>query len=173
MTSSKAPKTKTVETSVTKSDLVAAQGGWSAPDTTRLWVECPAHYDAAKITAADIVHDSQIRTVPHPAAAALGRMGRGEAKRRGTSAHYRRLAAQRRPATERYVHAVRYGDRVAYLRTAPDLRSDLESPRSYAAMVDGRQVRVVIDHEATGTATTGTGDTVVRSVPRGWRSGRA
>lgn len=31
------------------------------------------------------------------AAAALGRMGRGEAKRRGDSDHYRALAARRRP----------------------------------------------------------------------------
>lgn len=49
-----------------------------------------------------------------------------------------------------------------------DLRADYESPRSYTAIRKGiwgnpdRKVRVKVDHDATGTGTTGTGDTVVR-----------
>jgi len=49
-----------------------------------------------------------------------------------------------------------------------DLKADFESPRSYTAIRKGiwgnpdRKVRVKADHEATGTGTTGTGDTVVK-----------
>jgi hypothetical protein len=52
-----------------------------------------------------------------------------------------------------------------------DLREDYESPRSYTALLGSRsgyallparKIRVRVDHDATGTATTGTGDTVVR-----------
>lgn len=55
--------------------------------------------------------------------------------------------------------------------TMPDsfnLKADYESPRSYTAIRKGvwgnpdRKVRVRVDHDATGTGTTGTGDTVVR-----------
>ena len=48
-----------------------------------------------------------------------------------------------------------------------DLTEDYESPRSYTAIRKGiwgnpdRKVRVKVDHDATGTGTTGTGDTVV------------
>lgn len=80
-------------------------------------------------------------------------------------------AKGRRPAA-RYTYAANYGDRIAYLADTVDLRADHERPRTHTAYVGGRRVRVVVNHEATGTGTTGTGDTVVRSVPRGWRSGR-
>lgn len=49
-----------------------------------------------------------------------------------------------------------------------ELQDDYESPRTYTAIRKGiwgnpdRKVRVKVDHEATGTGTTGTGDTVVR-----------
>lgn len=57
--------TKTVQTTVTTAELVAAQGG-AGGGSARVWVECPASYDAARITAADIAQDSQIRVVEAP-----------------------------------------------------------------------------------------------------------
>lgn len=49
-----------------------------------------------------------------------------------------------------------------------DLQEDYDNPRTYTAIRKGawgnpdRKVRVKVDHEATGTGTTGTGDTVVK-----------
>jgi hypothetical protein len=54
-----------------------------------------------------------------------------------------------------------------------DLRADYEHPATYPAVYcypTGRRIaglrgiRVSIDHDATGTATTGTGDTIVRVI---------
>ena len=73
--------------------------------------------------------------------------------------------------------ARRVGGGVVLLPDDFDLRSDYESPRSYKALIVGmtcrgvpgedisqhRAIRVMVDHNATGTGTTGTGDTVVRS----------
>ncbi|MGE5803371.1 MAG: hypothetical protein ACM358_14085 [Gemmatimonadota bacterium] len=58
-------QTKIVKTNVTHEQLVAAQGGINGGDYP-LWVECPDDYDVALITATDIVHDDQIRTVDEP-----------------------------------------------------------------------------------------------------------
>ena len=58
-----------------------------------------------------------------------------------------------------------------------DLRTDFENPRSYKALIVSNTcagvpdesiprhhaIRVIVDHAATGTGTTGTGDTVVRN----------
>lgn len=72
-----------------------------------------------------------------------------------------------------------YGDRYVSLPEGFDLRADYDHPRSYRAEIcdncgrlTGRIVRVIVDHDATGTGTPGTGDTVVRSIPRGWHSGQ-
>lgn len=65
-----------------------------------------------------------------------------------------------------------YGDTTVVIDHDYDLKADYDYPRTHKAITsDGRSIRVVIDHDATGTATTGTGDTVVRSVPRGWTAG--
>lgn len=75
-----------------------------------------------------------------------------------------------------------YGDSYVLLPDGFDLDADYENPRSYRAETcsntgryihehDRRYVRVIVDHRATGTHTGGTGDTVVRSIPRGWKSG--
>ena len=86
------------EIRVTQADLAQARGGiWPGPgDGGRLTVEIPDHYDARIITAEDVIHDAGIRIVEATTAAALGRLGgkagRGEAKRRGDSAHYRAIA---------------------------------------------------------------------------------
>jgi len=75
------------------------------------------------------------------------------------------------------VMARRIGGGVALLPDDFDLRSDFKRPRSYKALIVSstcrgvpiediprhRAIRVIIDHNATGTGTTGTGDTVVRS----------
>jgi len=75
------------------------------------------------------------------------------------------------------VMARRIGGGVVLLPDDFDLRSDYESPRSYKALIVGmtcrgvprkdirrhRAIRVMVDHIATGTDTTGTGDTVVWS----------
>lgn len=61
---------------------------------------------------------------------------------------------------------------IVYLDRDYDLSDDYDFPRTHKAMRPNRRIiRVVIDHDATGTNTTGTGDTVVRSVPRGWHAG--
>jgi hypothetical protein len=63
-------------------------------------------------------------------------------------------------------------DRTAIMPDNFDLDDDYAAPRSYTALVGNicgyailptRKIRVWVDHEATGTGTTGTGDTVVRS----------
>ena len=73
--------------------------------------------------------------------------------------------------------AHRVGGGVVLLPDDFDLRSDFQNPRSYKALIVSntcrgvpiediprhRAIRVIIDHNATGTGTTGTGDTVVRS----------
>ncbi|MGE3526007.1 MAG: hypothetical protein AB7I33_08800 [Gemmatimonadales bacterium] len=58
---------QTVQTTVTEADLAEAQGG-TCPggDDTPVWVECPDDYDAATITADDVIHDPAIRKVPEP-----------------------------------------------------------------------------------------------------------
>ena len=75
------------------------------------------------------------------------------------------------------VMARRIGGGVALLPDDFDLRTDFDSPHSYKALIVSRTcrgvpgedisrhraIRVMIDHIATGTDTTGTGDTVVRS----------
>ena len=75
------------------------------------------------------------------------------------------------------VMARRIGGGVALLPDDFDLRADYESPHSYKALIvsrtcrgvpgedisQHRAIRVMVDHNATGTGTTGTGDTVVRS----------
>jgi hypothetical protein len=67
---------------------------------------------------------------------------------------------------------VHYGKMTAVIDREICIRGDYDNPRTHKALtVNGKIVRVIIDHNATGTATAGTGDTVVRSVPRGWRSG--
>jgi hypothetical protein len=65
-----------------------------------------------------------------------------------------------------------YGDATVVIDRDYDLKADYDYPRTHKALYrDGRSIRVVIDHDATGTNTSGTGDTVVRSVPRGWTAG--
>ena len=73
--------------------------------------------------------------------------------------------------------AHRVGGGVVLLPDDFDLRADFQSPRSYKALIvdmrcrgvpkedipQHRAIRVMVDHAATGTGTTGTGDTVVRS----------
>ena len=73
--------------------------------------------------------------------------------------------------------AHRIGGGVVLLPDDFDLRTDFNSPHSYKALIvsrtcrgvpiedipQHRAIRVMIDHIATGTGTTGTGDTVVRS----------
>ena len=75
------------------------------------------------------------------------------------------------------VMARRIGGGVVLLPDDFDLRADFEHPRRYKAMIVSRTcrgvprkdiprhraIRVMIDHIATGTDTTGTGDTVVWS----------
>ena len=64
------------------------------------------------------------------------------------------------------------GDRYCELPDTFDLMADSDSPRSYLAYevkgngqrINSIPIRVKVDHEATGTHTTGTGDTVVRRV---------
>lgn len=73
--------------------------------------------------------------------------------------------------TVKYTWAVHYQCGIAYLRGDFDLRADYESPKTHRARFGGRWIRVVVDHDETGTATTGTGETVVRSIPRGWKTG--
>ncbi|MBX7159950.1 MAG: hypothetical protein K1X95_06630 [Acidimicrobiia bacterium] len=52
--------TQTVVTNVTESELAVALGGTPTGHTGTVTVTCPADYDPAAITAADIVHDSAI-----------------------------------------------------------------------------------------------------------------
>ena len=73
--------------------------------------------------------------------------------------------------------AVRVGGGFALLPDDFDLRADFDHPRSYKALVVSNTcsgvpdesiprhhaIRVIVDHAATGTGTTGTGDTVVRN----------
>ena len=73
--------------------------------------------------------------------------------------------------------AVRAGGGVVLLPDDFDLRADFENPRSYKALIVSNTcsgvpdksiprhhaIRVIVDHAATGTGTTGTGDTVVRN----------
>ena len=73
--------------------------------------------------------------------------------------------------------AHRVGGGVVLLPDDFDLRSDFQNPHSYKALIVGmtcrgvpgedisqhRAIRVMVDHNATGTGTTGTGDTIVRS----------
>ena len=73
--------------------------------------------------------------------------------------------------------ARRVGGGVALLPDDFDLRADFQNPRSYKALIvsrtcrgvpiedipQHRAIRVMVDHNATGTGTTGTGDTVVRN----------
>ena len=75
------------------------------------------------------------------------------------------------------VMARRIGGGVVLLPDDFDLRADFQSPRRYKALIVGmtcrgvpkedisrhRAIRVMVDHIATGTDTTGTGDTVVWS----------
>jgi hypothetical protein len=63
------------------------------------------------------------------------------------------------------------GDRYCVLPDSFDLTADYESPHSYKVWevnkhgaVMGNSLRVKVDHEATGTGTAGTGNTVVRRV---------
>jgi len=66
----------------------------------------------------------------------------------------------------------RYGNTTVVISKNFDLKDDYDSTRTHKAIYrDGRPVRVIVNHDATGTATSGTGDTVVRSVPRGWTVG--
>ena len=65
-----------------------------------------------------------------------------------------------------------YGDTTVCISKDVDLKDDYDNPRTHKAIYrDGRTIRVIIDHDATGTNTMGTGDTVVRSIPRGWTVG--
>jgi hypothetical protein len=102
------------------------------------------------------------------AARTLGRRG-GAVKSAAKTLAVRGNA--RKPRPRRYTHAARYHGGVAYLLSDFDLQADYESPRTHRASFEGRWVRVIVDHEATGTGTPGTGDTVCRSIPRGWKSG--
>ena len=75
------------------------------------------------------------------------------------------------------VMARRIGGGVVLLPDDFDLRADFQHPRRYKALIvsrtcrgvpredisQHRAIRVMVDHNATGTGTTGTGDTVVRS----------
>ena len=75
------------------------------------------------------------------------------------------------------VMAHRVGGGVVLLPDDFDLRADFRNPRSYKALVVSNTcrgvpkenipmylaIRVMVDHNATGTGTPGTGDTVVRS----------
>ena len=75
------------------------------------------------------------------------------------------------------VMARRIGGGVVLLPDDFDLRTDFDSPHSYKALIVSRTcrgvprkdirrhraIRVMVDHIATGTDTTGTGDTVVWS----------
>lgn len=64
-----------------------------------------------------------------------------------------------------------YDDR-CFLSDDFDLEADYNEPRTHVAYKqDGRKIRVVIDHESTGTATTGTGDTRCRPIPKGFKTG--
>jgi hypothetical protein len=51
--------TKTVLTNVTAAQLAAAQGGVDS-DRRLQWIECPAHYDVAALTAADLANDPAV-----------------------------------------------------------------------------------------------------------------
>jgi len=62
--------TKTVQTKVTSAELVAAQGGVGGGDDL-LWVECPDHYDVARIDAGAIANDGQIRMLKRAEVEAL------------------------------------------------------------------------------------------------------
>lgn len=102
------------------------------------------------------------------AASVLGRKGgavRSEAKR---SAVQRNSSA---PRPRNYTHAAHYQGGIVYLEESFDLRLDYEHPKSHRGRFGDRWVRVIVDHEATGTGTPGTGDTMCRSIPRGWKSG--
>ena len=73
-------------------------------------------------------------------------------------------------------HAAHYGVSIVNLCADFNLREDYDNPRTHTAYqyrrgLGERKIRVIVDHNATGTGATGTGDTVVRSVPRGWKSG--
>lgn len=59
--------THIVETTVTATELAAAQGGYR-PDqsTTPVWVVCPKDYDPDAITADDILNDGSIWAVSGP-----------------------------------------------------------------------------------------------------------
>lgn len=55
---------KTATTTITRSQLAEAEGGYlPTGDTTLVTVECPTDYDPALITADDIIHDGAITTV--------------------------------------------------------------------------------------------------------------
>lgn len=64
--------TKVVQTRVTNEQLEEARGGYDPAAGTyrpyRLWVSCPSNYDAAAITAEDILHDGAIAVVDRPPA---------------------------------------------------------------------------------------------------------
>jgi hypothetical protein len=69
-------------------------------------------------------------------------------------------------------HECHYGDTTVVIDKNYDLQSDYDNPRTHKAMYrDGRVIRVIIDHNATGANTPGTGNTIVRSIPRGWTAG--
>ena len=57
-----------------------------------------------------------------------------------------------------------YNGGIITLPDAFDLQADFDCPKSWLARRDnGSYVRVWIDHDGTGTGTTGTGDTVCKS----------
>ena len=69
-------------------------------------------------------------------------------------------------------HECHYGDTTVVISKNVDLNDDYNWPRTHQAITrEGRSIRIIIDHDATGTNTPGTGDTVVRSIPRGWTVG--
>lgn len=65
-----------------------------------------------------------------------------------------------------YTQAAKYSNDVVYLSDKFDLSKDFLHPKTHKALQGGKAIRVIIDHDATGTNTPGTGDTVCRSVPR-------
>jgi hypothetical protein len=60
-------KLTTVRLTLTAADIAAAQGGVDPlDDRTPIWVEIPSDYDAAAITADDVVRDPAITVVGDP-----------------------------------------------------------------------------------------------------------
>lgn len=61
--------------------------------------------------------------------------------------------------------AMTHSGAIVYLPDHFDLMADYKRPRKWTARRPGGKIcSVRIDHDATGTGTTGTGDTVVRVV---------